>query len=249
MASQEISLDHPFINSHPSEENACSQPTVPSVNNDGIKIILPNNSLMNNSLYGWLREAMQTKARSTVDFYERKYEILSQFLEEDSDEILEIFKQAQEDIRSDREVVLQALAANMDCITFCSQDIQCDREIIMMALQHDGEHLSLIQNTDLAKDRELVYMACCSSSGSVRYADESLRNDKEFMLQILQSCNGYAYDYLGDELFNDMEIALAAVSVDGDSFRVFSEEIRNNREIFLKAIRTAPHWYVGVLKI
>ena len=35
-------------------------------------LILPmNTSLLDNSLYGLLRETMQTKARSTVDFHEK----------------------------------------------------------------------------------------------------------------------------------------------------------------------------------
>ncbi|KAG2382703.1 hypothetical protein C9374_005283 [Naegleria lovaniensis] len=239
-SSIEMASSQENVMTDPHSDTCQGSSTGQFVNHTLTSIILPENDLMNNSLYGLLRGAMQTKARTTVDFYERKYEMLSQLKQEDYEEVLELFKQAQEDLRGDREIVLQALEANINCINHCSQNILCDRQIMMIAVQNDGDHLSLVENTELAKDRELVFLACCSNASSVRYADESLRNDKAFMLKIIRTCSGNAYDYLGENLLYDREVALAAVEMDGDAFRVFSDVIRNDREIFMKAVKTAP---------
>lgn len=176
--------------------------------------------------------------------------MIQRFSQEHSGEVLELFQQADEDLKGDLEVVLHALSANIECIPYCSeylihhQDAVASRDLFMMAIRHDGDYLRLVQNTEFAKDRELVFLACSSMSEAIQYADESVRNDKEFVLKVLKECPGHAYNHIGDDLKNDKEVALAAVSIEGEAFQQFSDEIRSDREVFLLAVKSEPVWYV-----
>lgn len=209
-------------------------------------LTLINTPLSNNPLDRLLRETIQSKARSTIDFHERKYEMIKRFHYEDSGVVLQLFQRAEEDLRGDLEVALHALSANIECISYCIEFLihhdDAYRKLLKMAIRDDGHYLQLVQNTELAKDRELVFLACSSTAEAIQYADESLRNDKEFVLKVIKECPGNPNAYIGDDLTNDKEVALACVSVDGDAFRYFSDDIRNDREVFLLAIKTEPCW-------
>jgi hypothetical protein len=54
------------------------------------------------------------------------------------------------------------------------------------------------------------------------YADESLRNDKKFVLQLIEKCSGYLFQYLPDILKNDEDVFLKSIKHTGIDY-VYSE--------------------------
>ena len=54
------------------------------------------------------------------------------------------------------------------------------------------------------------------------YADESLRNDKKFVLKLIEKCSGYLFRYLPENLKNDEDVFLQAITRTGKSY-VYSE--------------------------
>ena len=62
---------------------------------------------------------------------------------------------------------------------------------------------------DLKKDIEIVTAAVNSEPGSIEYADESLRDNKELMtLAIIKSENGMIMKYASDNLKKDKQFVL-----------------------------------------
>jgi len=54
------------------------------------------------------------------------------------------------------------------------------------------------------------------------YADESVRNDKDFVLELIKKCSGYLFKYLPEILRNDDEVFLKAITHTGLAY-VYSE--------------------------
>ena len=66
-------------------------------------------------------------------------------------------------------------------------------------------------------------------------ASEELKNDREFILAAVTQC-GRALEYASEELKNNREIVLAAVTQYGWALQHASEELKNNREFILAAV-------------
>ena len=66
-------------------------------------------------------------------------------------------------------------------------------------------------------------------------ASEELKNDREFILAAITQFGG-PLGYASEELKNDRAFILAAVTQNGRALRYASEELKNNREIVLAAV-------------
>ena len=62
------------------------------------------------------------------------------------------------------------------------------------------------------------------NSNSLQFADESLKKDKEFILDVV-STNGYALDWADDCFKKDKEVALAAVRQNPKAFEVVDSKV------------------------
>jgi hypothetical protein len=61
-------------------------------------------------------------------------------------------------------------------------------------------------------------------------------NNKIEVLKKVSRSGGWVLKYASDELINDKEFILTAVSVDGDAFKYTSDELKNDKEVILAAI-------------
>ena len=69
----------------------------------------------------------------------------------------------------------------------------------------------------------------------MEYASEQLQNDEEVVLAAVTDC-GVALQYASDKLQNDKAIVLAAVSQDGNAFDHASEDLQDDLEVVQTAI-------------
>jgi len=144
-----------------------------------VTLILPYTSLVPNFLYQF------DHAKSTVDFYDRKYNMLDQFKDSDAEHVLSLFQDAEEDLKADRQVVWRAISLNVACIEFAHEKFHSDREIMKHVIQNDPYQMHLI-GEELKHDREIILLACKQNSHCLQYADAETRNDKDFVMNIIQ---------------------------------------------------------------
>ena len=100
---------------------------------------------------------------------------------------------------------------------------------------------------DIKNNKDIIFSAAMLNYNAFKYASESLRDDKEFVLYCLNNRDGVSCDvlkYLSDRLKNDKDIAFAAInraSVDLIREEYFdlkniSESLRGDKEVMLKAL-------------
>jgi hypothetical protein len=114
-----------------------------------------------------------------------------------------------------------------------------DREIVMAAVKQNGLALQFAADA-FKNDKEIVFAASTSSNSimynGIKYASKELRNDKNFIITILQ-VNGLLLEKLSDEFKNDEDVVLAAVRNNYFTLEYASYNIRNNREFMFTLIQ------------
>lgn len=75
------------------------------------------------------------------------------------------------------------------------------------------------------------------NGNSLKYADKSLKKDKEIVLAAVNQ-DGYALCYADESLKKDKEIVLAAVKQDNYSFKFADKSLKKDKEFLIKAYTT-----------
>jgi len=89
----------------------------------------------------------------------------------------------------------------------------------------------------LKNDREFVLKAVEQNGSSLKYAAEKFKKDKEIVLKAVSSPQMFfALFYADTSLQNDREIILAAVKNDGSIWSSLPEKFKKDKEILLLAI-------------
>ena len=113
-----------------------------------------------------------------------------------------------------------------------------DRErlnTLLTSRPQTATNAELFITRNLTRELGPEYCKYLNGSLNLRHASEELRNDREIVLAAV-SQYAYALEYASEELRNDREIVLAAVSQYAYALEYASEELRNNREIVLAAV-------------
>lgn len=92
---------------------------------------------------------------------------------------------AVEEFRSDREIVLAATLTTDDGLTFqyATDDLKADREFVVEAVPQNGQALNYVTEERQA-DRDIVLAATTQDDDAFEYAAE-LHDDREFVLDTL----------------------------------------------------------------
>ncbi len=171
--------------------------------------------------------------------------------------------------RDDREVVHTMIKQSSSALKFASPRLRKDRELVLLAMQEDGGHYSALKFADktLQNDREIVRTALKATFHAYRYASESLRADKQLLLEALSydddsyaSIIEYASSTLRDdpdileaaERLNqkksfgkhqvvthskDKEVVLKAVQGNGLLLKYADDRLKNDKQVVLAAIK------------
>ncbi len=119
---------------------------------------------------------------------------------------------------SDRSLMEKALGSNPDCLRVASKDIRSDRELIK----------NLISNKTL-------YCEC------FRYADDSLKNDKKYVLDLIDIAgfdSYHLYNALPESMKTDSDIIFKAIANDFYTYKCVPEDLQKDPEFTKKAIKT-----------
>ncbi len=141
---------------------------------------------------------------------------------------------ASEDLRRDREVVLEAVKQDGYALQLSSEELRGDREVVLEAVRQNGFALQCVSGV-LREDREVVLEAVKRNGNALQFASEELRGNHEVVLEVVRQ-NGYALRLSSEELRGDRESFLDRVREKGFVLRNTSDDLKRDREIVLEAV-------------
>lgn len=104
----------------------------------------------------------------------------------------------------------------------------------------------------LGSDKDFVRKASMNNLNVLSYATEGVRDDKEFILEIMRFAKEQkegrgrwhplnVLDYLfGSKLMNDKEFILEAIKIDSGAFGYASVDITNDKDVVLEVVKLDP---------
>ena len=113
-------------------------------------------------------------------------------------------KHASEELRGEREFVMQAVSKRGYALWHASEELRGDREIVMKAVS-DNPHALKFASKELRGDREIVMEAVCNSGSVLRDASKELRGDLEIVMKAASHRDGWVLNYATEELKNSNE--------------------------------------------
>ena len=93
------------------------------------------------------------------------------------------------------------------------------------------------QNYDISNKEFLLYYSKIYNSIPLRYISNSLKNDKQFILEIIKY-NGLILESVSEEFKKDKNIVLAAVKNDGYALYYVSECLQNDKDIIIESVKS-----------
>ena len=119
-------------------------------------------------------------------------------------------KYASEELKRDKEVVLEAVKKWGEALEYASEEFKNDKEVVLEAVKNDGYAL--------------------------KYASEELKNDKEVVLAAIRNTR-YALEYASWRLQNDEELKkIAAGSIAKKSKSANEKDSQGNKELEAESV-------------
>jgi tetratricopeptide (TPR) repeat protein len=161
--------------------------------------------------------------------------------------------------QDDEEVVLEAIKQCPLSIRFASDRLKDTKSVALDAVGRNGTVLRFLQNW--SKDPDIVALAVKTTPKSLKFASpdlkrmpemilksvkatslsfrsncpSSLRDDKEFMLNVIKIAPNHLR-FASGNLRNDKDICLAAVERNGKCLEYVSDAMRSNRQVVITAM-------------
>lgn len=133
---------------------------------------------------------------------------------------------AAEELRSDRDLVLEAVRSDAWALEFAAEPLRRDRSLVLEAVHCNVGALQLAAE-ELRRDRGLVGEAVHRSGAALRFAAEELRRDRDLVLVAVRSKGG-ALRFAAEELRRDRDVVLEAVRCEGSALRFAAPELHDD---------------------
>lgn len=139
-------------------------------------------------------------------------------------------------IKADRDVVRDAIRNSWgEALQYAAEELRGDKELVLEAVNMDGRVLQYA--TDLIRADHAVVMAAVQQTWvSLQFATEGPRSDREIVRAGIRQGAG-VLQYASTELCADRDLMLEAVEIDGHALKYASAELRADRGLVLKAVR------------
>lgn len=140
-----------------------------------------------------------------------------------------------------REQILRAIEVK-DLESFKSANIvlRGDKEIGLLAVKRNGMWYRYL-SAELRRDKDIIFAAVNQNHSVMKLVGDKLKEDRAFALEAVKSHPYFITDYAIHRKFhNDEEIIRAAIELDGWNLRAASENLRNNKEVVLAALKRLP---------
>jgi hypothetical protein len=174
-----------------------------------------------------------------IDNIDNMFEMVNEIKKHRQTEYLhEVFKNASEQLKNNRELVLSLVKLNGRTLKYASNILKNDKEIVWEALKNDLNAFKYISD-DLKNDRKIVLFVIKEAGVLYQYVSENLRNDREIALLSMKT-HGLSLEFVSKTFKNDYEIVLTAVKHFSSALHYASDEMKNNKSIVLAAVKSEP---------
>ncbi len=139
------------------------------------------------------------------------------------------------ELRSDREFMLNAISENGETIEFANYELRNDEEFMLNAIEKN--HLCFVYASDkLRNDKEFMLKAIDKNFMVIEHAKNIFKDDKDIILTALERDSyGLSLSHASDRLRNDEEFMLQVVDVNIKALKHLSDKLKNNSDFMLKA--------------
>lgn len=181
--------------------------------------------------------------------------------EGDSDNQSKVF----ESCKYDKKKLIAFIKYNRNYVKYIPNEFKNDEDIFEEAIWYPNSSNFKYANKELKSNKKFISRIICSNFWNydiLKYADEALLNDEEFMYSLIEK-HYECYEYLGDKLKRNVEfwkkiilideeciekapsfikkdkdMALLTVKENGYKLQYFSPEIKKDKEVALEAIKS-----------
>ena len=138
-------------------------------------------------------------------------------------------------LKMDRTVVMAAVKQNGSALEF-APSLNDDREIVRSAVAQDW-HALRYASANLRRDKEIALFAVGVHGCAMEYVASELRADKQVVLSALNTANiDHVVNHISNELFADKDVVLCIVKFSGVYLLRASDELRNDFDVVLSAV-------------
>ena len=157
-------------------------------------------------------------------------------------------KYASEFIKSNADIILEAVINNYNALQYASELLKSDKEFIKKIVNINGNALQYA-SSNIKSDKAIVSVALKRNCTAIQYASESLRSDKNIVLNAIKGNdndtivlkrfigNGYLLQYVAESLKLDKEIVIESVKINGDALQYAHDIFRKDKVVVLEAVR------------
>lgn len=159
----------------------------------------------------------------------------------DSDKFISDFNNFPSYIKTNPEVVLEAVTRYGEILKHVNQELKDNKKIVLAAVKNQGEALEWA-SPGLQNDEEVVLTAIASSSKYDKilpYASSKLKDKKEIVLAAMEK-NSNNLKYASERLKADKDLVFIAISNNDRFFREADPSLFDDREFVLKIIKKIP---------
>lgn len=143
---------------------------------------------------------------------------------------------ADEALRADKEVVLEAVGKDGLMLRFASADLRADRDVVAKAGASNINALRFASK-DLTADGKFMLEAIAKDKEAIHYAADELRIDKDFIAKAV-AMHGFMLAFASDALRADAEVVMQAVASDRRAMEFAHEDLRGNKDFMMQAVAT-----------
>ena len=158
-------------------------------------------------------------------------------------------------IRTAKNVLKRAQEGTLDVknVDFSSEDINTNKEAMFVLIKEEKKELDKSVNNwyeptayknalTLHDNKEFTLLAMEVDGGSIKYASDRLKADKDVALTAVKNF-GWAIELVSPRLANDPDIALVAIKDRPAVFEEVSDGLKGNPEFVLKALKEGCNIY------
>ena len=164
---------------------------------------------------------------------------------------------ASEALHNDRDFILECIKINGDCFGVITNDaFKNDREIVEQALDNLSEEVlkwdsvanGIASNIsdELKKDRSIANKILKANPYTISYFPH-FDFTKEEILEFIQT-NTKTYRQLSEHFKNDLDVVSLVIEKDPNMFSAMKAELKDNKDLALKAVSTLSLLYVELNK-
>ncbi|CAE7233825.1 Esrp2 [Symbiodinium sp. CCMP2592] len=151
----------------------------------------------------------------------------------------DLFRNAPEHIRDDREIAMTVLKRHGYSLKFASPDLQDCQEVVLCAVEQAGSALAHASGS-LKANKAVVLAAVGQYGSSLEHACEELQNDREVVMAAVSN-QARALRHASKDLQADPGIVLAAAARDAAVLAFAAAEVRNDKYVMGQVTEHQPH--------